>query len=69
MKKEKFFKKPAVIRAIGIVALVGGIYFLKSNLTGNIIKEGGTNFSILFLIGLSLMACSIVLVVHSIKKK
>jgi len=69
MTKENLFKKPLVIGIIGIIALLGGFYFLSNNITGNVILENRTTFSSLSLIGSLLIACSAVLIIYSIKKK
>ncbi len=67
--KQKFFKKPAITAAFGVVALFGGFYFLGTKITGNVVRETSSGFSALSFIGLLLIACSAVLVVYSIKKK
>ena len=69
MKKENFFKKTSTTIAFGIVALLGGFYFLGNNITGNLVRNETPKFHALSFIGLCLLACSAVLIVYSIRKK
>lgn len=69
MKKESLFKTKKITSTLAIVALGTGFYFLNSNRTGNVILESGSSFNCLGLIGLCLIACSLILGVDSIRKK
>ncbi|MBI3622923.1 hypothetical protein HY212_02470 [Candidatus Pacearchaeota archaeon] len=70
-KKQSFFEKRSVAATFGILALLGGIFFVKpflsKNATGNVI--GDSSFNLIPLIGLLLLICSIVLIAYSIVKK
>lgn len=69
MQKEKFLKTKKVTATLAVISFVGGAYFLKSNITGNVILESGTSFNSLGVIGLSLIACSLILGLYSTRKK
>jgi hypothetical protein len=70
MKKEKsFFKKKSVINSFAIIALLGGFFFLNKRITGNVILNNYYSFSLISLIGLLLIICSIILGTYSIWKK
>ena len=69
MKTANWFKTKKVIAGFAIVALLGGFYFLNNTLTGNIIVESENSTSLLSIIGLLLIACSIILGAYAIKGK
>lgn len=69
MAEKNFFKKPRTIMTTGIIALLGGFYFLSKRITGNIVLKDKVTFSLLPLIGLLLVACSAILIIYSIKKR
>lgn len=69
MEKENFFKKPLPAGIIGIIALIGGFYFLGNSMTGRVITEHNLNFSLLSIIGLLLIICSFILIIYSVKKR
>lgn len=81
MEKQSFFKKKNVARAFGIVALIGGFFFLNfgassvtpagSSLTptGNIISNGTFAINLISIVGFLLIICSGILIVYSIVKR
>jgi Mg2+ and Co2+ transporter CorA len=52
-----------------VIGIIGGFFFLNRNLTGNVIIGNETTTSLVSLIGLLLIACSVVLGVYTIRKK
>ncbi|MFH1326585.1 MAG: hypothetical protein ABIH59_00470 [archaeon] len=74
-EKQSFFQKKSVVATFGIVALLGGFFFLNSTIiapgvTGNIIiNKHYQGFSYLSIIGFLLILCSAILVVYAIVKK
>ena len=69
---EGFFKSKPVTLAFGAVAVISGLFFIgQGSITGNaIVKSPVQNPSLLLsIIGLLLIACSIVLFAYSAKKK
>ncbi len=69
MKKEKLLKTKKITATLAIVSAVGGFFFLKPNLTGNIILESGSSFNYLGLIGIGLIVCALILGTYSTRKK
>jgi len=69
MKKENFFKTRKATVSFAIVALVGGFLFLNQSITGNVILNNTNSFSLVSLMGLVLIACSIILGAYALKKK
>ena len=69
MKKESFFKTRKAIASLAIVALIGGFLFLNRSITGNIILDSENSFSLLSLIGILLISCSVILGAYALKKK
>jgi len=65
----EFLKSRTATASFAIIALIGGFYFLNSNMTGNIVLKNQTAFSTLPLVGLLLIACSVILALYSIKKR
>jgi len=69
MKKENFFKTRKTTVSFAIIALITGFLFLNRSITGNVILNNENSFSLLSLIGLLLIACSVILGVYALKKK
>jgi len=69
MKKESFFKTKKVTFFFSIFALVAGLFFIQYNLTGNAILNKENSFSLLSIIGISLLICSAILALYSVKKR
>lgn len=69
MKSENFFKNRKTTAVFAIVALIGGFVFLKSSLTGNVVLSDKYLVSPISVVGLLLVACSIVLAVYSVRKR
>lgn len=69
MKKENFFKTRKATVSFALMALVGGFLFLNQSITGNIILDSENSFNLVSLMGLLLIACSIILGAYSLKKK
>ena len=73
MEKQSFFKKKYVARAFGIVALIGGFFFLNIGSfsltpTGNIISSGYFAINLISIVGFLLIICAGILIVYSIVK-
>jgi len=71
-KKESFFEKRSVAATFGILAFLGGIYFVQPYATGKAITGNTINtssFTIISFIGLLLLICSIILVTYSFVKR
>ena len=70
--EPNFFERRGVVAAFGIIALLGGIYFIQpaisGNVTGNVIVSD-TLFSIVPLIGILLLICSVILLSYATVKK
>ena len=76
MKKQKqsFFQKRSVVATFGILALLGGFYFLNESVftgkvTGNVISSNVFPFNLISIIGMLLIICSAILIVYVIDKK
>lgn len=74
MKKQSFFQKRSVTAIIGIIALLGGFYFLNSSIltgtvTGNTITSNVYSFNFVSIIGILLILCSAILIVYAIVKQ
>ncbi|MFH1801735.1 MAG: hypothetical protein ABH804_02810 [archaeon] len=67
--KEDFFKKRKVTVFFAVIALVGGVFFLRKSITGNIILSNPVQTTSLSAIGILLILCSIILGAYSVKKK
>jgi len=71
-KQKSFFEKRSVIASFGILALIGAGFFTQTlgRPTANAINTEGTSvFSLLPIIGILLLICSIVLIAYSVVKK
>jgi len=66
--KENIFKTKKITAPLSIISLIAGFFFLNKTITGNIILNHQSPFSLLPLIGLLLISCSVILGVYSIKK-
>ena len=69
---EKIFdwlktKQATAIFAVG--SLISGFFFLNQNITGNAILNENYSLSIIPIIGLSLILCSVILGVYSVTKR
>jgi len=69
MKKENFFKTKKATVSFAIIALIGGFLFLNRSITGNVILDNKNSFSLVSLMGLLLIACSVILCAYALKKK
>ncbi|MBU3906985.1 MAG: hypothetical protein KKA64_01910 [Nanoarchaeota archaeon] len=71
MENKSFFKSTPVVAFFAALALFGGFFFLNKGFTGNIIIDYTTKskFEFLAVIGLLLIACSVVLAFYTMKKK
>jgi hypothetical protein len=67
--KENFFTKKGITWIFATIALVSGFLFLDSNSTGNVILNKQSPVSLISIIGLLLLVCSIILIIYSVKKK
>jgi len=72
-KKQSFLQKRSVAATIGIIALLGGFYFLNTGflnpVTGNIIRSSHLSVNFVSAIGMLLILCSAILIVYAIIKK
>ena len=70
--EPNFFERRGVVAAFGILALLGGIYFIQpaisGRVTGNVIVSN-TLFDAVPFIGILLIICSIVLLSYATVKK
>ena len=70
--EPNFFERKGVVAALGVLALLGGIYFiqpmLSGNVTGNVIVSD-TLFNVVPFIGILLVICSIILLSYATVKK
>ena len=78
MKIESFFQKKSIVATFGILALLGGFFFLNvGNLTGffttgptgNAVLNNFYPFSLISIIGMLLILCAAILIVYAIVKK
>jgi hypothetical protein len=69
MKKENFFKTKRVAIFFSIIALISGLFFIQYTLTGNAVLNQENSFSLLPIIGVSLLICSAILALYSVKKR
>ncbi len=75
MEKQSFFEKRSVVATFGILALLGGFYFINTSLlatgrvTGNTITNMLYPINLVSVIGLLLIICSAILIVYAIVKK
>ncbi len=69
IKKETWLKTKKGIISFAIISLIGGLLFLRQSITGNAILEGRYTINLLLLTSVSLLICSIILFVSSIKKE
>jgi membrane-anchored glycerophosphoryl diester phosphodiesterase (GDPDase) len=67
--KKKFFERKGVTWVFSAIALVSGVVFLDSNATGNVIVNRQNPVSVISLLGLLLILCSVILITYSAKKK
>lgn len=72
MTEPNFFERKGVVAAFGIIALLGGIYFIQPSIggkvTGNFLST--TNyFNLIPVIGILLLICSVILIAYTIVKK
>ena len=71
-KKQNFFEKRSVVAVFGILALFAGASFLQQGIgsvTGNVVLNKHAALSIVPMIGIILLICSMVLIAYSIVKK
>jgi len=70
MKKQfDFFKQKKVTTFFAIIALIGSFFFLNYNITGNVVQNNKTAFSLISIIGAALIICSIILGLYTLKGK
>ena len=65
----KSLKTKTATFSFAIIALISGFLFLNQGITGNVVMDNKYPFNMVSLIGLLLIACSIILGLYSIKKK
>jgi hypothetical protein len=72
-KKQSFLQKRSVAATIGILALLGGFYFLNTGflnpVTGNVVRSNYLSVNFVSAIGMLLILCSAVLIVYAIVKR
>lgn len=67
--KKKFFERKGVTWVFSAIALISGVVFLDSSPTGNVIINKQNPVSIISMLGLLLVLCSVILITYSAKKK
>jgi drug/metabolite transporter (DMT)-like permease len=65
---ESLFKQKRVTGLFAIVAVIGGIFFTRMELTGNVILNRNVQLNPLPIIGILLLLCSAVLAAYTLKK-
>lgn len=68
MGKINWFKTKKITSSFAVVALIAGFLFLNRGITGNIILNNKYPFDVVSLIGLTLIFCSAILAVHTIRR-
>ena len=69
MKPSSLFKTKKVVATFAVIALLGAFFFFNNTITGNLITKSNNSISLLSIIGLMLIICSIILGAYAIKKK
>ena len=65
---KSFFKRKKVTAFFAIIALIGGIFFTRTEITGKVVFFENTNINPFSTIGILLLICSLVLAAYSLKK-
>ena len=68
-KFNEFLRSKGATSIFALASLAGAFIFLNKSLTGMSVSENSTSLSLLTIIGLLLIACSVILGVYSIRKK
>jgi hypothetical protein len=68
MEKVSWFKTKKVTASFAVVALIAGFLFLDKSITGNVILNNRHPFDAVSLIGLSLILCSAILAVYTVRR-
>lgn len=66
--KKNFFKTKKVTVLFAIASLIAGFLFINKSITGNIILDNYHPISAVSIIGLTLIFCSIILGIYTLKK-
>jgi hypothetical protein len=70
MKKQNWLKRKKVTAYFALISFICGFFFIKnSGITGNIVVNRYQPVSMLSLVGLLLIFCSVILVIYTIGKK
>ena len=69
MKKTSVLKRKTVTMSFALMAFIGGFLFLNHSLTGNVVLNETYYIDLVSLIGLSLIICSLILALYTIKHK
>jgi hypothetical protein len=70
MEKESWFKKKKITAYIALIAFVSGFLFIKnSGITGNAVVNHYHEVSVLSIVGLLLIFCSVILTIYTIEKE
>jgi len=70
VKSLDFFKTKRVIGVFAIASLIFGFLFIRDNsITGNAILNSGNSSSLIQVIGVLLILCSLVLGTYALKEK
>lgn len=70
MKKQSWFKEKKVTTILALISLIAGFLFIgNGGITGNVIINSYHPISILSIIGLLLIFCSVALAIYTINKK
>ncbi len=69
MEKKSLLKTRKVTGIFSLAAFIGGFLFLNPTITGGAILENSSSLSSLSIIGLLLIACSVILAAYALKKR
>ena len=70
METNNWLKTKKATGLFAVVAFIGGFFFLNQGITGNAVSnESVSAFNPVFLVGMLLILCSVVLAVYAVKKK
>ena len=69
MEKENWFNQKKVTGSFAVIAVMTGFMFLNKSITGNVVLTEQSPINLISVVGLLLIACSIILGAYSIKRR
>lgn len=70
MEKQSWFKEKRVIIGLALISLISGFLFIsQSGITGNAVINHYQPISVLSIVGLLLIFCSVILAIYTINKE